>query len=290
MTLHDPAFHIGILAVHPFGLFVAIGIVVGYSAALWRVLRAGLAPRYLPGLLVTVVLGAFVLARLGFVAQHPEAMSDGVQGLLALWRGGLSLAAGVVGGALLLLLYTWTHRLPFWPWADAAAPAAALGLAVGMLGEPYGGEGWGQPTRGPFFMRVAPSLRPAALVDATRFHPIFAYEAALFGALAVLLLVLLWRRAGRTAPGSSGLVFLFVAMLGYGALRPLTLDAAVPLHVLETQAFCALSAAIAGALLIRRLWHARTQAEITREIERAASRPPGPPGPPSTRPAARAKR
>lgn len=288
MTLPDPAFHIGVFPVHPFGLFVAIGLIVGYIVAMWRTLRAGLAPRYLPGMVVIVVLGAFVLARLGFVAQHPEVARDGAQGILALWHGGLSLAAGLAGGALLLLLYTWAHRLSFWPWADALAPAAALALAVGMLGQPYGGEGWGQPTRGPFFMRVTPSLRPAALVNATRFQPIFAYEAALFGALTVVLLALLWRRrrAARPLDGSLGLFFLCLGMLGYGALRPLTLDATVPLYVLETQLFCAAVAAITGALLMMRLWRVRTQAEITREIAFVVSRPPGPP----PRPATRAKR
>lgn len=288
MTLHDPSFHIGVFPVHPFGLFVAIGLVLGYFVALSLALRAGLAPRYLPGMVIIVVLGAFVLARLGFVAQHPDATRGGALGILALWHGGLSLAGGLVGGVLLLLLYTWAHRLPFWPWADALAPAAALGLAVGMIGLPYGGEGWGQPTRGPFFMRVAPSLRPTNLINATRFQPIFAYEAVLFGVLAAVLVVLLWsrRRAARPHDGSVGLLFLSLAMLGYGGLRPLTLDAAMPLHVLETQIVCAIVAAIAGVLLIMRLWQIRRHTEMTREIEFAVNRPPGPP----PRPAARARR
>ena len=288
MTLHDPAFKIGVFPVHPFGLFAAIGLVLGYVVALWRTLRVGLAPRFLPGMVIIIVLGAVVLARLGFVAQHPDTARGGAQSVLALWHGGLSLAAGLGGGALLLLLYTWAHRLPVWLWADAIAPAAALGLAVGMLGQPYGGEGWGQPTRGPFFMRVAPSLRPTELVNATRFQPIFAYEAALFGALALVLLALLWRRRRATRPldGAVGLLFLCLGMLGYGALRPLTLDAATPLYVLETQVFCAAVAALAGAVLIVRLWQRRRQAEITREIELAVNRPPGPP----PRPAARVKR
>src|SRR5207253_2855859 len=173
----------------------------GYAVALWRVLRAGLPARYLPGMLIVVVLGSLISARLEFVALHPDTLHDGLQGLLALWRGGLSLAGGVIGGAVLLALYTWARREPFWPWADALAPAASLGLTVGLLGLPYSGEGWGLPTRGPFFMHVAAALRPGALVNATRFQPIFAYEAVLCAALTVLLLVLTrrQRRWGRPA-------------------------------------------------------------------------------------------
>jgi phosphatidylglycerol:prolipoprotein diacylglycerol transferase len=270
MTVHDPIVRIGIVAVHPFGLFVALGILLGYVVALWRAPRAGLPARYLPGMLIVVVLGSLVTARLAFVSLHPDTVRDGLQGVLSLWRGGLSLAGGVIGGAVLLTLYTWARGEPLWPWADVLAPAASLGLAVGMLGLPYSGEGWGLPTRGPFFMYVAPGLRPAALMSATRFQPIFAYEAVLFAVLTVLLLALArrQRRLGRPAAGSVGLTFLLVTMLGYGVLRPLTLDAPHGLVVLQTQVPCAVAAAYAFGLLAMRFWQAHTQVVISREIER----------------------
>lgn len=267
--LHDPVFRLGVFDVHPFGLFVAIGIVVGYVVALWRALRMGLAARYLPGMLIVVVLGSLIAARLVFVALHPAALHGGVQDVLALWRGGLALVGGVVGGALLLALYTWARRELLWPWADAVAPAASLGLAIGMLGLPYTGEGWGEPTRGPFFMHVPASQLPANLVNETRFQPIFAYEAMLFVVLTVVLLLLSWRqrRAG-AGSGAVGLTFLLVSMLGYGALRPLTLDAPNSTLVLQTQVICAVVAAFALAMLALRRWRAHSQSEITREIER----------------------
>ena len=52
-------------------------------------------------------------------------------------------------------------------------------------------------------------------------------------------------RLGRPAAGSVGLTFLLVTMLGYGALRPLTLDATHGLVVLQTQVPCAAAAALA---------------------------------------------
>src|SRR5437773_11806820 len=80
MTVHDTIVRIGVVAVHPFGLFVAMGIVLGYVVALWRVLRAGLPARYLPGMLIVVVLGSLITARLAFVVLHPETLRDGLQG------------------------------------------------------------------------------------------------------------------------------------------------------------------------------------------------------------------
>ena len=278
--LHDPVFRLGILPVHPFGLCAAIGIVLGYALALWGALRAGLLARYLPGMFVVVVLGAFIVARIGFVLAYPALVRDGAQGVLAFWRGGLSLPAGAFGGAVLLAVYTWARREPLWRWADVLSPAVALGLAIGMLGLPGGGEGWGQPTGGVLSMSVPPDALPVSLLASAarthdRFQPIWAYEAALFAGLTiVLLLIAARRRRGADRPvrgrpdGVVGLVFLFVTMLGYGLLRPLTLDASDPTLVLRTQLFCAAVAAVACGLLVTRLVSARSDLAVTREIER----------------------
>ncbi len=278
--LHDPVFRLGILPVHPFGLCAAIGIVVGYTLALWGALRARLPARYLPGMLVVVVLGAFIVARIGFVLAYPTLARDGAPGVLAFWRGGLSLPAGVFGGAILLAVYTWARRESLWRWADVLSPAVALGLAIGMLGLPGGGEGWGQPTNGLLSMPVpADALSASLLTRAARTHdhfqPIWAYEAILFAGLTVVLLLIAarWRYVagvpvGGPPAGTVGLVFLFVTMLGYGLLRPLTLDASDPTLVLRTQLFCAAVAAIACGLLVTRLVTAQADPAVTREIER----------------------
>jgi hypothetical protein len=65
-----------------------------------------------------------------------------------------------------------------------------------------------------------------------------------------------------------GLAFLLVTMLGYGALRPLTLDATQGSVVLQTQMLCAAAAAYAFGLLALRFWRAHREVEIAREIER----------------------
>jgi threonine/homoserine/homoserine lactone efflux protein len=57
-------------------------------------------------------------------------------------------------------------------------------------------------------------------------------------------------------------------MLGYAALRPLTLDATHGSVVPQTQVLCVAVAAYAFALLAARFWRAHREVAITREIER----------------------
>src|SRR5581483_5731477 len=130
-----------------------------------------------PGTFLIVVPGSFVGARLAYVALHPVAGQEGLQGILSIWQGGFLLIGGLVAGAFFLALVTWARDEALWRWADAVAPAASLGLAVGMLGLPFGGEGWGQPTRGPLYMTVDPARRPIQFINVAHFQPIFAYEA-----------------------------------------------------------------------------------------------------------------
>lgn len=268
MMLHDPVARVGPLQVHPFGLTVAIGLTLGFALAYWRAARAGLPLRYFPGTFLVVVLGSFMFARLAYVALHGAILSEGLQGLLSIWHGGFNLIAGVIAGAGLLAILTWARRESFWQWADATAPAASLGLAASMLGLPGGGEGWGMPTTSPVYMYVDLDRRPVELINFSRFHPIFAYEAGLFVALTAVLLVLSWRQraAGSAGNGTVGLTFLAVTAIGYGALRPLTLDASTVALVLRTQALCAVAAALAAMMLALRFWRARRDMAMSREI------------------------
>ncbi len=176
---------LGGFEVTSFGVMVALGAVAGG----WLFAREAEARR-LPqasNLALVGVLAGLVGAKLLWTAEH-----RGEEPLLALLtsRGGLSWFGGLVGGvgtALLLVLY---RRWPLHPLLAAAAPALALGQALGRIGCFLVGDDYGLPTSLPWgvaFPRgLPPTLRPV--------HPTQLYEAAFLGALTLLLLH--WRRQG----------------------------------------------------------------------------------------------
>ena len=58
--------------------------------------------------------------------------------------GGLAFFGGLVLGFVLVVWYIWRNKIPFWPAADAVAPALTAGYGVGRIGCQLSGDGdWG---------------------------------------------------------------------------------------------------------------------------------------------------
>jgi prolipoprotein diacylglyceryl transferase len=58
--------------------------------------------------------------------------------------GGLAFFGGLVLGFILVVWYMWRKKIPFWPAADAVAPALTAGYGVGRIGCQLSGDGdWG---------------------------------------------------------------------------------------------------------------------------------------------------
>lgn len=129
----DPiAFKIGSLPIHWYGIFLASGFLMGMWTATLRGQRDGLDPEALSNLMVWVLLGALVGAKLLYVIDE----WDGKQSFSALLfqRAGLVFQGALIGGVGAIYLYQRKHKLPLWRTLDAVAPSIALGYCLGRLG------------------------------------------------------------------------------------------------------------------------------------------------------------
>jgi phosphatidylglycerol:prolipoprotein diacylglycerol transferase len=66
------------------------------------------------------------------------------------WDGGLSFLGGLIAALIALVIYARRHGIPVGVVADAAAPAAAIGQAIGHLGCIVTGASSGIPTTLPW--------------------------------------------------------------------------------------------------------------------------------------------
>src|SRR5229473_200036 len=151
-------------------------------------------------ILVTALAG-IVGAKLYHVLERPaDLFAHPVAELFS--REGFAWAGGLIAGILSLLWLARHYKIPIATMFDVAAPAAALGYAIGRIGCLISGDGdYGIPTSLPWGMSF-----PNGLVPTTeRVHPTPIYEFL----ASMLIGYILWRLGARTfkAHAPNGIVF-----------------------------------------------------------------------------------
>lgn len=196
-----------------YGLIMAFGIIIAGLVAEWGVRRRGEDEEHVWDLLVWAVPAGIVGSRLWYVANDILGGSryylDNPLQILNLPQGGLHFYGAVLFGALAAWFYLRRHQVDFRLVLDAAAPALLVGQAVVRPANYINQELYGPPTTLPWGIaidaahRIPPWDNLARFpVEATRFHPTFAYE-MLWNFLATgLLLWVFLEYKKRIKPGS----------------------------------------------------------------------------------------
>lgn len=244
-------FRIGSFAISPFGVTLVLAFIGSYLQLRWGMRRLGIGDEEdASAMIFAAGLGGIVGAKVYYALLYGDwRLLFDRSGLV--WYGGFLLGAAAV---------IWTlrrRRLPAWQTADAAAPALALGYAIGRVGCFLVGDDYGRPTDLPWGVAfpvglpatTAGELRrsfgydfPESLPDdaLVRVHPTQLYETGI--ALLIWLVGLRMLRRG-VPPGWTACVvigLLAVERFGVEFLRakddrflgPLTLAQAISLGVL----------------------------------------------------------
>jgi len=240
-SMYPVLFRIGSLEITSFGVMVALGALLGILLIRRELERSGVDSVKGTDAALVGVLGGLAGAKLLYVAEHwAEPLSETL-----LSRGGMSWFGGFTGGVLCGIAWILWQRLPLMTVLSAAAPALALGHAVGRIGCFLVGDDYGRPTSLPWGIAFPEGLPPTL----DRVHPTQLYEAAFLFPFAYLLVRLRKRRV------SDGAVF-GIYLVGAGGLRFLIEVVRVNVRVLfgltTAQLFSIAVVLLGIALLVRR--------------------------------------
>jgi phosphatidylglycerol:prolipoprotein diacylglycerol transferase len=184
--MYPVLFRIGDFEVTTFGVLVALGALTGLWIFQRELVRRGLSPDGADAALIGIIgglVGAKLIWAIEFRHEAPF-MS------LLLSRGGLSWFGGFVGGVGAGLWALRRRRIPIVPALAAAAPALAMGHAIGRIGCFLVGDDYGRPTALPWGIAFPRGLPPTTVPV----HPTQIYEALGLALLAWILIK--WRREG----------------------------------------------------------------------------------------------
>ncbi len=259
--------HLGPLYFRYYGMIIMAGAVAGAYVARHILSKREKDPDLVWDGLIWALIFGVIGARLYHVFTPSQSLLDaGIDtqyylthplDILTTWNGGLGMPGALIGGALGLYIFARRRKLAFSHLLDAAAPAVAIGQAIGRWGNFVNQELYGPPTDLPWGILIKPVNRLAGYETYERFHPLFLYE-SIWNALNAVLLYFLWKRYGdRLLPGDLFLVYLIGYPIGRFLLEFLRLDYVPLAGVNVNQALMLATAAVSAGVLV---WRHRRQA------------------------------
>ncbi len=248
-------FFIGTFEVRYYGIILMLGAVAGAFLAARQAKRKGYSPDIVWDLMIYLLIGGIIGARVWHLLTPPPS-----SGITAAWyfthpldalnirKGGLGIPGAVIGGLIVMYFYARRHHLNFWHWVDIAAPALALGQAIGRWGNYVNQELYGAPTDLPWRIYIDPNHRLQGFENVSYYHPLFLYESLWNLANMFILLTMSWKFGDRLKDGDIFLMYLVIYPTGRFLLDFLRLDASQVggININQTiMAVVAVSAAIA---------------------------------------------
>jgi phosphatidylglycerol:prolipoprotein diacylglycerol transferase len=201
------------LEVRWYGILIAVAAAVAVWIAQREARRRDIASNVVADTAIWVGIAALVGGRALYILQNElGTVALDPAHLAMVWMGGLSFYGALIGALLALAVIGRRQGIRFLTLLDVAAPAAAIGQAIGHLGCLIGGDSYGIPTGLPWAVVYQNPNTMAPL--GVPLHPTQAYEAIL---LAVLF-VGLWLSRDRLAVLGDGAVA-SAYLLGLAAIR-----------------------------------------------------------------------
>lgn len=122
------------LELHPFGMLVATGVILGSYLARWKAKRDGLHPETVMNLAGWVLVPGFVCAHIfDDLAYRPELVRENPLHLLKIWEG-ISSYGGFFGAIAGAIVWSRRRKLPGLAFADPIAFGLPLGWLFGRIG------------------------------------------------------------------------------------------------------------------------------------------------------------
>jgi phosphatidylglycerol:prolipoprotein diacylglycerol transferase len=198
-----PEIHVLGLTIQTFGVMFALAFLACAAVIARRLRELGESSDYAHEMILAALVGGLVGARGYFLVQHYDEVKGDLVG--SIFSGsGLVWYGGALGGAAAVMLWARWRGLLGLALLDLAAPALALGYAIGRIGCQVSGDGdYGKPWDGPWAMAYPHGTVPTT----TPVHPTPIYETLAMGLAAWGL----WRARDALRPGALFAVYLVLS-------------------------------------------------------------------------------
>lgn len=211
-----PSIDLGPLALQPFGILVATGVLVGAYVARKRAETLNIDEDHLRSVIGWILITGFIGAHIfDVLAYQSDKLADDPLLLIKVWAG-ISSYGGFIGGAIGFFIYTKKiGKVPVTPYADVLGWGLLVGFTFGRVGCSVVHDHLGRPADD-FFLAIDIPAKAAAQfqIQPGPHHDLGLYE-LIYLALFVIPVVFLVTRKVKIVGTNAALMIIL-----YAAVRP----------------------------------------------------------------------
>ena len=207
-----------------YGVIICTGMLLAVLYAYWRFRKEGFTEDEFFNYAIFLIPISVLCARLYYVIFDPTPNYHSFLDVIAIWRGGIGIYGGIIGGAVVSVVYAKIVKKPILRVLDCVAPAVMIGQLIGRWGNFVNAEAHGGITSLPWRMGIAPYYEglPYNEEYSVYYHPTFLYE-SLWNLLGFLIVHFIINKHKRF-DGQTAFFYLWWYGLGRGFIELLRTD------------------------------------------------------------------
>ena len=160
-----------------YGIILTLGIIAGFSYALFRSKRENITSDDVLDYGIYCVISAIIGARLYYVLTSldrfiGETVGETLYNIVAIWDGGIAIYGAIIAGAIAIIIVSKVKKIKVTSALDMISPGVMLGQIIGRWGNFVNAEAFGEATTLPWRMGIRNEYYPETIYV----HPTFLYE------------------------------------------------------------------------------------------------------------------
>ena len=138
--------NIGPITIYWYTFLILIAVLIGYEIAIYYSKKQNYNSLAISDMSLYLIVWSIIGARLYYVIFNYDAFKDDFLGIFQIWRGGLAIYGGIIGGLLYIIYYCHKKKINFIKILDIFSLSLLLGQAIGRWGNFFNSEAYGSIT------------------------------------------------------------------------------------------------------------------------------------------------
>lgn len=201
---------LGFVKIYWYSIIILLGVFVGGTLIIKEAKRYKIPEDYIINMIIYTLIFAIIGARLYYVIFNWSYYINNIIEIFEIWKGGLAIHGGIIGGLIFILIYTKKYRVNSLRMLDIISVGLIIGQAIGRWGNFFNKEAHGPVTTLEFLNKL---YLPDFIIEGMNIHgvyyqPTFLYE-SLWCLIGFVILLIYRRRKYRKIGQTTGLYLIW---------------------------------------------------------------------------------